>query len=276
MTNRTAKRRALVAVAFCYAFFSLTNEANAEVKEWGSLSDLTYDASIYPDGTSAVYVANSVTFKDRAGNVLTNNHHFSFVYFTYQTIDQQLCLGIAGGLDGFGTSARGWFNQLGQYDYGMTNNQTANYPNVDNGYWEGFIDLNGDGNYGTYDSSNGMFLGDPYEYIGNKCVSNFQPFQTGQGPLSAGDITGEYEPSVGLPITTFQLTHFAYSNQTSFTVATTKTFNWWFTIQYCDSLTNGAWQYVNSYYIPAFGDVVSVSCVGTNKVPMRFYRAVSP
>lgn len=198
MANGLLKKIALAGMVGASAMFG-AKEAKAAPMAWGSLSDLTYDARIYPDGNAANYSANSITFRDQNGNVLANNPQFTLVYFA----NMPEGIGIAGGLNGSGNSASGWFNQYSQYDNGLNPGQTANSNNEPRstdagGYWAAFIDLNRNGSYGTYDSVTGEFVPETGEYINNLQVSNFQGFQTGVGTLSAGDISGWYtvpEPS---------------------------------------------------------------------------------
>lgn len=77
-----------------------------------------------------------------------------------------------GGLDGSGTSASGWFNNNLGFSLGLNEEQTA-MPPGDIGYWEIFVDLNGDGKYGTYDwDRGGLLLPDPYEWVSSVRVEN--------------------------------------------------------------------------------------------------------
>ncbi|HOR79309.1 MAG TPA: hypothetical protein PLG04_11080 [Anaerolineaceae bacterium] len=132
MTRSALKHLALAGMVGAGAV-SGVKEAKAEPKPWNSISDLTYDARIYQDGDAADYVANSITFKDQNGNVIANNPRFSLVYIANYPNGSSA---IAGGLDGFGSSASGWFNQRSIYDHGLMIGQTANYPSAGNGYWE--------------------------------------------------------------------------------------------------------------------------------------------
>ena len=196
MANGLLKKLALAGMVGASTIFGV-KETKAVPIPWNSMDDIFYDASVYPDGASANYSANSINFKDYNGNVIVNNPIFSLVYIVNYSDGSSA---IAGGLDGFGNSASGWFNLQGEYDTGLTIGQTANYTegNVDNGYWKMFVDTNGDGDFGTYDSSNGLFIPDGGEMINDSRVENFQGFQTGVGTLSAGDISGWYtvpEPS---------------------------------------------------------------------------------
>jgi hypothetical protein len=107
-----------------------------------------------------------------------------------------------GGLDGSGRTASGWFLGVeGNYDVGLADGQTVNLNDgdIDNGYWIMFVDINGDGDYGTYDYSNCFFDFDEGEMISDVRVANSQGFQTGV-TVSAGDVSGWYTlpaPSTG-------------------------------------------------------------------------------
>lgn len=196
MANGLLKKLAFAGIVGASAIFG-AKEARAVPISWSSMEDIFYDASVYPDGASANYIASSINFRDQNGNVIVNNPNFSLVYIVNYSDGSSA---IAGGLDGSGNFASGWFNQQGEYDTGLTIGQTANYTegNVDNGIWKMFVDTNGDGDFGTYDSSNGLFIPDGGEMINNSRVANFQGFQTGVGTLLAGDISGWYsvpEPS---------------------------------------------------------------------------------
>jgi len=199
MANGLLKKLALAGMVGASAMFS-AKEAKAAPVEWGKFQDCikVYNAN-YPQygGQSTDYVANSITFKDQNGNIIANNPAFSLVYFINTTSGGSIAVG---GLNGSGNSASGWFNAKSPGFTGLTTGQTANQTegNTDNGYWKAFVDLNGNGKYGTYDSSNGLFIPEENEMISGIRVANFQGFQTGVGTRSAGDISGWYtvpEPS---------------------------------------------------------------------------------
>lgn len=96
------------------------------------------------------------------------------------------------------SAASGWFNANQNGWAGLNSGQTIN--TTDPGHWEVFVDLNGDGNYSTYDSSTGLFLSDQGERISNIHFENSQGFQTGVGTISAGDISGWYTVQNLLPV----------------------------------------------------------------------------
>jgi hypothetical protein len=141
---------------------------------------------------------------------------------------------------------------------------------MDNGYWEAFIDLNGDGRYGTYDSSTGLFIADPYERINDVQVSNFQGFQTGAGTLSAGDISGWYRAPTLKPLGVSTEALSDGTNVVRFQIAVTNLAS--FRLECRDSLTNAAWASLGTF--AATGAVTEVA--DTNTVPSRFYRVVRP
>jgi len=269
MTRCALKRLALAGMVGAGAV-SGVNEARAEPKPWGSFEDcVKYHNSDYPEygGQSTDYVANSVNFKDQDGNVIANNPVFSLVYVVNTPSGGWF---IAGGLDGSGNSASGWFNAKSPGFSGFVDGQTANYPFMDNGYWEAFIDLNGDGRYGTYDSSTGLFIADPYERINDVQVSNFQGFQTGAGTLSAGDISGWYRAPTLKPLGVSTEALSDGTNVVRFQIAVTNLAS--FRLECRDSLTNAAWASLGTF--AATGAVTEVA--DTNTVPSRFYRVVRP
>lgn len=271
MVGGLVKKIALAGMVGASAMFG-AKEVEAVPIPWNSISDITYDARIYPDGNAADYVSGSITFRDENGNVIANNPSFSLVYIVNTPSGSS---GIAGGLDGFGSSASGWFNQRSPYDIGLVLGQTANQTeeNMDDGYWEAFIDLNGDGRYGTYDSSTGLFIADPGERIHDFRVSNFQGFQTGAGSLSAGDFSGWYyaipEPSSAL-LLALGAGALDGTNIIRLQIAVTNLSS--FRLECRDSLTNTVWASLGTF--AATGAVTEVS--DTNTVPTRFYRVVSP
>lgn len=173
-------------------------KVNAVPISWSNLKDIHYDASIYLDGASARYSANSINFKDQKGNIIQNNPNFSLVYIMYTPSGGTA---IIGGLNGSVRSASGWFNEKGIFDYGLQDGQTANTTEggPGEGYWRMFVDVNKNGSYGTYDSANGLFIAENGEEINDVRVSNFQPFSTRNGTLSAGDISGWYTVPIPEP-----------------------------------------------------------------------------
>lgn len=269
MANGLLKKIALAGMVGAGAMFG-AREAKAVPIAWNSFEDVVLNANDF-GGQTANYTANSIAFRDQNGNVLANNPMFSLVYIVNFSDGSSI---EAGGLDGSGNSATGWFNS--NYNFpGMATGQTANYPNADNGYWEALIDVNGNGSFGTYDSETGLFVSEPGERINNLHVSNFQGFQTGVGTLSAGDISGWYtipEPS-SLTLLGVGAAALALPNGTNvihFRIAVTNLSS--FRLECRDSLTNAAWTSLGTF--SATGAVTEVS--DTNTVPARFYRAVSP
>jgi hypothetical protein len=174
-----------------------------------SAKDVASFSSIIPkasenSGKIVTYSSNSITFTNgKHGEVIANNPKFSLIYFEKNGKDYT----PIGGLDGFGESATGWFNFEDANNYGMSAGQTANYldnngnagNNSSSGYWVGLVDLNNDGNYCQYDSKKGLINFDKGELIQGLQVSNFQPFQTNSGTLSAGNISGYYDFPTMLP-----------------------------------------------------------------------------
>lgn len=170
-------------------------EARSAPVEWGSFEDVVpVRHGDYPaaGGVSRDYVSASINFRDiETGNLLTDNPNFSMVYFAY--FPEYNSYEPVGGLDGSGTSASGWFNNNLGFSLGLEEGQTANHP-LDNGYWQIFVDRNGDGKYGTYDFERGhFFTPDELEWVGRIRVENFTPFSIGGGSLSAGDFYGSYD-----------------------------------------------------------------------------------
>lgn len=250
-----------------------TEEAKAVPIPWNSFEDcVKYHNSDYPQygGKSTDYVANSINFQDQNGNAIVNNPMFSLVYVANTPSGGWF---VAGGLDGSGNSASGWFNAKSPGFSGFIDGQTANYPFVDDGRWLAFIDLNGDGFYGTYDKDTGLFDPDVGEYINDIQVSNFQGFQTGVGsPLSAGDFSGWYtipEPNSAL-LLALGAGALDGTNIIRLQIAVTNLAS--FRLECRDSLTNAAWASLGTF--AATGAVTEVS--DTNTVPTRFYRVVSP
>jgi hypothetical protein len=173
----------------------LPNQAKSVPIAWNSFSDIVDNGTDY--GAQVVnYSANSINFKDQNGNTIQNNPAFSLIYFAAFPEYGGISLPV-GGLDGSVKSASGWFNSNVEWAFpGMKEGQTANYTegNWDNGVWKMFVDVNGNGSYGTYDPSNGLFVPEAGEFITDPRVANFSPFHVRQGTLSAGDIGGWYTP----------------------------------------------------------------------------------
>ena len=238
----------------------------------GSFEDIVPNASqSNPQGQSVTYVAHSITFRDQNGNIIVDNPAFSLVYFMGIDLGGgYVSYAAVGGLDGSGGSASGYFNVDDENYWGFVAGQTANYPFADNGRWEAFVDLNGNGNYGTYDPETGLLIAESGERIGDVCVSNFQAFQTGAGTLSAGDISGWYVVPTLKPrgLSTEALSD--GTNVVRFQIAVTNLAS--FRLECRDSLTNAAWASLGTF--SATGAVTEVS--DTNTVPSRFYRVVRP
>ncbi len=240
----------------------------------GSFEDIVPNASqSNPQGQSVTYVAHSITFRDQNGNIIVDNPAFSLVYFMGIDLGGgYVSYAAVGGLDGSGGSASGYFNVDDENYWGFVAGQTANYPFADNGRWEAFVDLNGNGNYGTYDPETGLLIAESGERIGDVCVSNFQAFQTGAGTLSAGDFSGWYTYTAPI-LTPLGLSTEALSDGTNvvrFQIAVTNLAS--FRLECRDSLTNAAWASLGTF--AATGAVTEVS--DTNTVPSRFYRVVRP
>lgn len=272
--NRPLRLLALVVIIAGSTFVGVP-EARSEPKPFGKFEDcISYRAGDYPQfgGTSTDYSAKSIHFTNgHDGTTIASNLQFCLVYIVYYSDGSSATVG---GLNGSGTSATGWINAESTYFSGYDNGQMVDYPFCENMSVSGFVDVNGNGSYGSYDSSTGCFGPEESEYINDLVVANSQPFQTAAGTLSAGDISGWYNLSIGLPVMGFQLFSAGPTNIITFSVATDTTDRWHLSIQYRDSLTNGTWHFMNQYFIPAFGAVVSVT--DTNTVPQRFYRVVSP
>jgi hypothetical protein len=190
MVNGLLKKFALIGMIGASTIFG-AKEVKAAPVTWGKVTDVVRNAEIY-GYPSTVYSSNSINFRNgQGGSTIANNPQFSLIYFAnfsgvYRAV---------GGLDGSGTTATGFMNANKPAPgaiRGLLPGQTANYPFADDGYWQMFVDVNGDGNYGTYDAATGLFDFDEGEMINDARVSNFQGFQTGVGTLSAGDISGWY------------------------------------------------------------------------------------
>ncbi len=238
----------------------------------GSFEDIVPNASqSNPQGQSVTYVAHSITFRDQNGNIIVDNPAFSLVYFMGIDLGGgYVSYAAVGGLDGSGGSASGYFNVDDENYWGFVAGQTANYPFADNGRWEAFVDLNGNGNYGTYDPETGLLIAESGERIGDVCVSNFQAFQTGAGTLSAGDISGWYVVPTLKPLGLSTEALSDGTNVVRFQIAVTNLAS--FRLACRDSLTNAAWASLGTF--AATGAVTEVS--DTNTVPSRFYRVVRP
>ncbi|MBP8801285.1 MAG: hypothetical protein KBI41_07110 [Kiritimatiellae bacterium] len=238
----------------------------------GSFEDIVPNASqSNPQGQSVTYVAHSITFRDQNGNIIVDNPAFSLVYFMGIDLGGgYVSYAAVGGLDGSGGSASGYFNVDDENYWGFVAGQTANYPFADNGRWEAFVDLNGNGNYGTYDPETGLLIAESGERIGDVCVSNFQAFQTGAGTLSAGDISGWYVVPTLKPLGLSTEALSDGTNVVRFQIAVTNLAS--FRLECRDSLTNAAWASLGTF--AATGAVTEVS--DTNTVPSRFYRVVRP
>jgi len=162
------------------------SRANPAEWQWSRLEDIVERADISdPAGVTVDYSTTDIEFKDSNGNYLANSQVFDLVYFA----DFGGAYAPVGGLRGSGDSAFGYFNEDDGVNYwGMIDLQTAD--SSDNGRWRGFVDLNGDGNYGDYDPDSGLFYADLNEEIARLSVSGFDPFLTDQGTRYAGSISG--------------------------------------------------------------------------------------
>ena len=189
MTNGVLKRLAWAGMVGAGALFG-AKEVRATPVELHSFTQVAGENDF--GGQRVNYSSGSISFRDQADHLIQNNHSFSFVYFASLPEYDGIHMAV-GGLDGSGRSAAGWFFGAGSnYGVGLNVGQTVNYPFADNGYWRMFVDVNGDRNFGTYDSDTGLFDFDEGEMISDISVSNSQGFQTGVGTISAGDISGWY------------------------------------------------------------------------------------
>lgn len=174
----------------------VSGKARAVPMEWGKVEDVVKRTdTLEPMGTTVNYSTSNINFTDFNGNSLVNNLVFSLVYFRGVDLGGgYISYNRVGGLNGIGNSAIGYFNKDDVNYWGMLDGQTANTS--DSGRWRAFVDLNRDGNFGTYDSEDGMFDFDDNEEIQSLLVSGFQPFYTDQGICYAGTITGQYDPTI--------------------------------------------------------------------------------
>lgn len=266
---------AMAGVVGACALFG-AKEARATPKLWGSLTNIVKNASVSYGYPSTDYSGNSICFSnDQTGPLIVNNPKFTLIYFANFGVNGYRPVG---GLDGIGTTASGFINAnktTAPYIRGLNIGQTANQTegNVDDGYWQMFVDVNGDGDYGTYDSAFGLFDFDEGEMINDVRVAHFQGFQIDAGTLSAGDISGWYilpawlVPSMRLGAAVCLV---GPSNLFTFGVSATNTTT--FRIEYRDSLTNATWSNLGQYNVTGAVTVVT----DTNAVSQRFYHAVSP
>ena len=274
MTNGALIRLVLAGMIGVSVLFG-AKEAKATPVTWDQVTNVVRNAKSY-GYPSTDYSSGSVTFSDGLGGATINsNPKFSMIYYAnFGTAGYR----AVGGLDGVGTTASGFMNANKPAPgaiRGLITGQTANYPFADDGYWLMFVDVNGDGNYGTYDPAIGLFDYDEGEMTNDARVSNFQGFQTDAGTLSAGDISGWYtvpEVPTGV-LTALGLSAFAFQNGTNvihFQIAVTNLTS--FRVEYRENLTNTAWSNLGTY--SATGAITVVT--DTNTVPLRFYRVVSP
>ncbi len=263
------------------------SKTTAETIVLSSFTNLvTQHAQDYPEfgGTSVNYSASNICFTNYNGGygqVITSNPKFSLVLSLLTGIEgQHLTYADIGGLDGVGTTATGWINASNAFFSGLGIGQAAN--TTENGgvwdglSWTGFVDLNGNGTYGTLgEFGDGYFVYnlDPGEMIMDVTVSNFQPFQIGAGALSAGNISGVYAmPDLSSASIRFGTTAASIGQSNTFTVAVCTTNLSFFRIEHKDGLTNAAWTSMAQYSVT--GAVTFVT--DTNAAPNRYYRAIAP
>lgn len=267
----------------CLLFVLLAGRSEAETILLSSFTNLVpQHASDYPElgGTSVNYSASNVSFTNsNSGQVIVSNPKFSLAYLSLRYVDGNTWGEFVGGLDGVGTSANGWFNLANTNFPGLDIGEGADTSeNWDPwfGNWYAFVDLNGNGIYGTIiPVVNGGYLIDqePGEWMEVVSVFGFQPLQLNVGTLSAGCFSGLYGiPDMstasirldGAAVSTGQ------SNSFSFAVCTTNLP--FFRVECNDSLTNAKWTSMAQYNVTG-----AVTCVtDTNAVPQRFYRVVAP
>jgi hypothetical protein len=189
-------------------------------------------------------------------------------------------LRTAGGLDGIGATGVGWINArrdavpkiTGLYD-----DQTANYP-VDSVHYCIFVDLNGDGDYGTYDKATRQFAPDPDEFAVVNQVAGFSPFHAGGEPLSAGEIVAYYADPIAEP-TALTLSGINCgpgvsdsANVVALSVVSEPA-NSWFFVHYCTNLLASNWTDINpNGYFPVEN---TTTVYHTNVMPTVFYRVSS-
>jgi hypothetical protein len=259
------------------------NYLHAERHPFNSFTNIVTDPNLYPEypGSKVLYISRAVSFTNvLSGLVITNNPKFSLIY--YAGFPEWWGLQIpVGGLDGDGTNAIGWFVVNNEYFLGMKLGQTANLSedNLDNGYWEGYVDANGNGVYGSYSDDPHELRVDwePGEYINHFRLTNFQPFQTNGNTLSAGDLSGQYYSPSSISILALLVSRNNETNNVTLTVDGTKhnpdvgTI----TLHYCDSLNTSKWKYLTTIGFP-YWEYTTNTMYDVNMSPHRYYKAQSP
>ena len=150
---------ALAVGASTTAFMSPRTAAAGAMNNWSSSSQIVPSTITYDNNGTPVTLPISSTAYTPSGTVSGQNN-LSAVYFI---IDAGAPVPI-GGFDVVNGQATGSFNGYSTY-YGLKNGETANSgtganpQNTFGGYWEVFYDYNGDGGYGSADTSvQGVFI----------------------------------------------------------------------------------------------------------------------
>ena len=232
--------------------------AGADTITWGTstpATDIVFDLTPYGGQTTTI-PSESVNISNTAVGQQIPNYVAWGIICTSTLYGGELDTGL---INGQNNAATGFFSALNLSDIFNTE--------LSNNRYIGAIDFNGNGLFGSYDTSTGVFTPEVNEMMTGVGIT----YDTDNNTFS---VNGTYyqeqipEPSLGLARALMERGN--GTNVCALPVAAADLVT--FRIVYRDSLTAGTWTSLGVFSVT--GGVTTV--VDTNTIPRRFYRAVSP